>query len=118
MGYRRPTVSEGHGSFHRPSSIYCGARRQALAEEKRTNSPLIWRQEFEGEFTSLDSAALIDVTKLLQPDGTPWPDSDRYDSIFVVIDSAIKVNPNADGTAALYCGVTATHTEHKTLWLL
>jgi hypothetical protein len=31
--------------------------REALVEEKRTNSPLIWRQEFEAEFTSLDAAA-------------------------------------------------------------
>ena len=108
----------GWAELHARSEENPHLSREALAEEKRTNSPLIWRQEFEGEFTSLDSAALIDVTKLLQPDGTPWPDSAHYDSIFVVIDSAIKVNPNADGTAALYCGVTGTHTEHKTLWLL
>ena len=47
--------------------------REVLAEEKRSNSPLVWRQEFEAEFTCLDAAALIDVTKLLQPDGEPWP---------------------------------------------
>jgi hypothetical protein len=43
--------------------------REVLAEEKRSNSPLVWRQEYEAEFTSLDAAALIDVAKLLQPDG-------------------------------------------------
>jgi hypothetical protein len=41
--------------------------REALDEERRTNSPLVWRQEYEAEFTSLDAAALIDVLKLLQP---------------------------------------------------
>ena len=60
--------------------------REALAEEKRTNSPLVWRQEFEAEFVSLDSAALIDVTKLLQPDGRPWPEPERFIQVFVVVD--------------------------------
>jgi hypothetical protein len=51
--------------------------REALAEEKLRNSPIVWRQEFEAEFTSLDAAALIDVTKLLQPNGEPWPERER-----------------------------------------
>jgi hypothetical protein len=80
--------------------------RDALAEEKRRNHPLVWRQEFEAEFTSLDAAALIDVTKLLQPKGEPWPEPERFDLVFVVIDSAIKTGASADGTAALFCGVT------------
>jgi hypothetical protein len=44
---------------------------------------LVWRQEYLAEFTSLDAAALIDVTKLLQPDGEPWPEPERLDLVFV-----------------------------------
>ena len=92
--------------------------REALAEEKRTNSPLVWRQEFEAEFVSLDSAALIDVTKLLRPDGTPWPEPERFIQVFVVVDSAIKTGSGNDGTGALYCGVTGHRPEFRRLWLL
>ena len=87
--------------------------REALAEEKRTNSPLVWRQEYEAEFTSLDTAALIDVTRLLQPDGEPWPEPERLDLVFVVIDCAIKTGACADGTAALFCGVTGQYSSRQ-----
>jgi hypothetical protein len=74
-----------------------------------------------GEFTSLDAAALIDVTRLLQPNGEPWPEPSHFDYFYVIVDSAIKVSAGADGTAALYCGVTGFHSQNpvdKTLWLL
>jgi hypothetical protein len=92
--------------------------REALEEEKRTNSAIVWRQEFEAEFTSLDSAALIDVTKLLQPNGEPWPEPTHLNSLFVVIDSAIKTGAGADGTGALFCGITGAYTPDKRLWFL
>jgi hypothetical protein len=92
--------------------------REALAEEKRRNNPLVWRQEFEAEFTSLDSAALIDVTKLLQPNGEPWPEPAHFEVVFVVVDSAIKTGAAADGTAAVYCGMTGVHAGAPMLWLL
>jgi hypothetical protein len=83
--------------------------RAVLEEEKRTNSPLVWTQEFEAEFVSLSSAAIIDVTKLLQPDGAPWPEPDHFEFFFVTIDSAIKAGSTADGTAALYCASSRGH---------
>jgi hypothetical protein len=92
--------------------------REALEEEKARNSPIIWRQEFEAEFTSLDAAALIDVTKLLQPDGEPWPEPAHFDVAFVTIDSAIKTGAGADGTAVLFCGVTGVYGRDAKLWLL
>ena len=92
--------------------------REVLAEEKRSNSPLVWRQEYEAEFTSLDAAALIDVTKLLQPDGEPWPEPERLDLVFAVIDSAIKTGSGADGTAALFCGVTGHRADTRILYFL
>jgi hypothetical protein len=92
--------------------------RAALEEEKRRNSPIVWRQEFEAQFTSLDAAALIDVTKLLQPDGEPWPEPSYFDFAFVTIDSAIKTGAGADGTAALFCGVTAAYGAEPRLYFL
>ncbi len=92
--------------------------REALAEEKRRNSPLVWRQEFEAEFTSLDSAALIDVTKLLQPNGEPWPEPAHFEVVFVVVDSAIKTGASADGTAALFCAITGLARGDPCLWFL
>ena len=91
---------------------------EVLEEARRTNNPLVWRQEYEAEFTSLDAAALIDVTKLLQPNGEPWPEPERLDQVFAVVDSAIKTGAGADGTAALLCGVTRMWSPFKRLWLL
>jgi hypothetical protein len=70
---------------------------------------LIWRQEFLAEFTALDSAAIIDVSKLLQDNGEPWPEPEYFEFFFVVIDSAIKTGSGADGTAALYCASLRGH---------
>jgi hypothetical protein len=110
--------SLGWAEIHAKSEDNPYLPREALEEEKRTNSSLVWRQEFEAEFTSLDSAALIDVTRLLQPNGEPWPEPGHLDSLFVVIDSAIKAGAGADGTAALFCGVTGAYTPDKRLWFL
>ena len=92
--------------------------REVLEVAKRTNNQLVWRQEYLAEFTSLDAAALIDVTKLLQPDGEPWPEPERLDLVFAVVDSAIKTGAEADGTAALLCGVTRMGSIFKRLWFL
>ena len=105
-------------SFMRGPKRIRSCHARVLAEEKRSNHPLVWRQEFEAEFTSLDAAALIDVTKLLQSDGEPWPEPERLDLMFVVIDSAIKTGASADGTAALFCAVTGQHPTQRRLWLL
>ena len=91
---------------------------EVLEEARRANNPLVWRQEYLAEFTSLDAAALIDVTKLLQPDGEPWPEPERFDMVFVTVDSAIKTGAGADGTAALLCGVTRMGSIFKRLWFL
>jgi hypothetical protein len=97
--------SHGWTEMHAKSEDNPHLPREALEEEKRINSSLVWRQEFEAEFTSLDSAALIDVTKLLQPDGTPWPEPAYFDYFFAIIDSAIKTGAGADGTAVLHCAL-------------
>ena len=89
-----------------------------LEEARRTNNPLVWRQEYEAEFTSLDAAALIDVTKLLQPDGEPWPEPERLNLVFAVVDSAIKTGSSADGTAALFCGVAGHRADTRILYFL
>jgi hypothetical protein len=111
--------TQGWVEFHARTERNPFMRAETLAEFKRINSPLVFRQEYEAEFTSLDSAALIDVSKLLQPDGEPWREPERFDSVFVVVDSAIKTGSTADGTAALYCGQTGAYTPGDSrLWFL
>ena len=107
--FRSATTSRSVGpSFMRDAKKIrsCLAR---VWRRRNAATPLVWRQEFEAEFTSLDAAALIDVTKLLQADGEPWPEPERLDLVFVVIDSAIKTGASANGTAALFCAVTGQH---------
>ena len=57
--------SLGWVEMHARSEDNPVCRARSPEEEKRVNSPLVWRQEYEAEFTCRDSAALIDVTKLL-----------------------------------------------------
>ena len=65
-----------------------------------------------------NSAALIDVTKLLQPDGSPWPEPARFDYLFVTVDSAIRTGAGADGTAAVYCGIVGRIPSDMKLYFL
>jgi hypothetical protein len=61
---------------------------------------------------------LIDVTKLLQPNGEPWPEPAHFEVVFVVVDSAIKTGASADGTAALFCAITGLARGDPRLWFL
>ena len=58
------------------------------------------------------------MTKLLQPDGSPWPEPARFDYLFVTVDSAIRTGAGADGTAAVYCGIVGRIPSDMKLYFL
>jgi hypothetical protein len=53
----------------------------------------------DGIYAPRQGVAMIGVTKLMQPDGLPWPEPKFFGLFYVTIDSANKTGASADGTA-------------------
>lgn len=91
----------GFRDFHAPSHANPFLPREELADLERKSHPLVWRQEYLAEFVDWSGQAFFDEAKLLD-DGAPveWPPI--CDSVFAVIDTAIKDGKEHDGTAVAY----------------
>jgi Terminase RNaseH-like domain len=93
--------------------------REELEDIKRRTNPLVWRQEYMAEFTSLDGAALFNLANMLQPDGTPWPEPGTFQVFYCAIDTAMKTGSANDGTAVVYVALTETHKlQNPIMWIL
>jgi hypothetical protein len=66
--------------------------------------PLVFAQEYEAEFVDWSGAAFFTLDKWLGDDGQPIPDPRHVDTVFAVIDSAVKTGSANDGTAVIYFG--------------
>jgi hypothetical protein len=81
------------------------AHRDAYyARLKARTHPLVFAQEYEAEFVDWSGAAFFTTDKWLGPDGLPLPDPTNMDTVFAVVDSAVKTGTNNDGTAVVYFG--------------
>lgn len=72
--------------------------------------PLVFKQEYGGEFVDFSGVAILDTDKWLVTDPLsrarvpiPFPES-GIDSVFAVIDTAVKTGQENDGTAVIYLG--------------
>jgi Terminase RNaseH-like domain len=93
--------------------------RDELADIQRRTNPLVWRQEYMAEFTSLDGAALFNLANMLQPDGTAWPEPKTFQMFYCAIDTAMKTGSANDGTAVVYVALTETHRrQNPIMWIL
>jgi hypothetical protein len=104
--------------FVAPSSQNPFLPADELEDIRLRSNPLIWRQEYMAEFTSLDGAALFNLANMLRPDGTPWPEPERFEVFYCCIDSAMKTGSANDGTAVVYCALTSARSMPPILWLL
>lgn len=80
---------------------HAARRIAALDALRRDNPPLVYQQEYLAEFVDWAGAAFFGKDALLD-DGRPveWP---AYcDSVFAVIDTAVKTGRDNDGTAVVY----------------
>ncbi len=79
------------------------AGRAAYFERlKARTHPLVFAQEYEAEFVDWSGAAFFTTDKWLDGDGLPYPDPAHVDTVFAVIDSAVKAGSDNDGTAVVY----------------
>lgn len=91
----------GFTEFHAPSHNNPFLPRQELIQIEKDYPPLVFQQEYLAEFVDWSGAAFFDSTKLLvygKP--VPWPLF--CDSVYAIIDTAVKLGNERDGTAVTY----------------
>ena len=91
----------GFKEFHAPSRNNPLMPKAEIERLRRERHPLVFAQEYEAEFVNWAEGTFFDEDKLLLY-GKPAPMPSIGDSVFVVIDSAIKDGREHDGTAASY----------------
>lgn len=77
-------------------------RAAYYAKLKARTHPLVFAQEYEAEFVDWAGAAFFTADKWLGDNGEPVPDPTNCDTVFAVIDSAVKTGSGNDGTAVIY----------------
>jgi hypothetical protein len=86
-----------------------------LEREKLTNDPLVYQQEFLAEFVDWRGHAFFATDKMLV-NGLPVPWPSICDTVFAVIDTALKDKVEHDGTAVSFFAISA-HLGHKLILL-
>lgn len=88
--------------FHVPTHANPFLDAEAIADLERKTEPLVYRQEYRAEFIDWTGVALLGIDKWMGADGKPvdWPA--KCDSVFAVIDSAVKDGKEHDSTGVTY----------------
>jgi hypothetical protein len=98
------TVSEfGFAEFHAPTANNPYMPREEVEKLINDNHPLVYQQEYLAEFVDWSGAAFFSQDSLLVG-GLPVAVPKNCDTIFAVIDSAVKTGKDNDGTAVVYFG--------------
>ncbi len=94
--------SLGWTEFHAPTADNPFMQAEEIERLRLTRPPLVFQQEYLAEFVDWNGSAFFAESSLLQ-DGKPVELPVRVDSVFAVIDTALKDGLEHDGTAVLYC---------------
>ncbi len=86
-----------------------------LELEKAKTDPRVWAQEFLAEFVDWSGDAFFDKSKCLGLDGLGVPYPIHCDTVFAVLDTAIKTGRQHDGTAVGFFAVNTLGTQQLTL---
>lgn len=88
--------------YHVPTHANPFLNAEAVAELEDKTDPMVYLQEFKAEFVDWRGHAFFSLDKWLTPDGKPYPYPVKCDSVYAVIDSAVKDGKEHDGTAVSY----------------
>lgn len=102
-----PTL--GFTEFHAPTHQNPYLPKSELAKLKRDNHPLVYKQEYGAEFVDWRGVQFFELAKMLDEDGLPVAMPLHVDTVFAVIDSAVKDGAQHDGTAVSYYARTKLH---------
>jgi Terminase large subunit, T4likevirus-type, N-terminal len=105
--------------FKAPSSSNPYLPKEELDLIKKSTLPLIWLQEYQAEFISMNSVTFFPLEYFLGEDGIPEPLPKTLGGVFAVVDTALKTGVSHDSTAVLYCAYQApTHFESQKVFIL
>ena len=82
-------------------------RTTYLEDLRRDNDPLVYAQEYEAEFVDWAGKAFFDPAKWMV-EGKPIAGVKPCDTVFAVIDTAVKDGAEHDGTAVIYFALNST----------
>jgi len=100
--------SLGFKEFHAPTSANPNLNQAAVARLKYTKPPLVYQQEHLADFVDWSGAAFFSLDSLLDH-GLPVIPTMNCDSVFAIVDTAIKDGKEHDGTAVTYFAVSKFH---------
>ncbi|WP_455387428.1 hypothetical protein [Petrachloros mirabilis] len=92
----------GWKQFHAPTSSNPFLDSDAVAKLQSEYPPLVYQQEYLAEFVDWSGSAFFSEDALLH-DGKPVEYPKRCDTVFAIIDTAVKDTLEHDGTAVIYC---------------
>lgn len=91
----------GWKQFHAPTASNPHLDPEDVAKLKDQYPPLVYQQEYLAEFVDWSGSAFFSEDSLLQ-DGHPVDYPERCDTVYAVIDTAVKDTLEHDGTAVVY----------------
>ena len=97
-------AKHGFTEYHAPSQNNPFLPAEELADLKANSHPLVYAQEYLADFVDFSGEAFFALGTLLV-DNLPVAVPEYCDSVFAVIDTAIKTGREHDGTAVIYCAV-------------
>lgn len=92
----------GFKLFHSPSTANELVSKDWVEQERKRMHPDVFRQEILAEWVDWSGIAFFGIDKWLEDDGTAVELPRVCDSVFAVIDSAVKAGSGNDGTAVIY----------------
>lgn len=98
----------GFTEFHAPTHTNPYLPSDELKKLEDENHPLVYRQEYLAEFVDFRGEAFFSLDKLLVND-QPVPTPQNVDTVFAVLDTALKEGKEHDGTAVIYCAFSPYH---------
>jgi hypothetical protein len=87
--------------FHAPTEANPYLPADEVAKLKEENSPEVYRQEYQAEFVDWSGVAFFLLESLLVNDA-PVPMPTKCDTVFAIIDTAIKSGQEHDATGVVY----------------
>jgi len=91
----------GFSSFHAPTSTNPYVPLDELERERERNHPMVFQQEFLAEFVDWSNIALFGADKLLV-EGLPVQYPTNCDTVYAILDTAVKGGKQHDGTAVVF----------------
>ena len=95
----------GFKMLHAPTHTNPYLPPDELLKLELENEPRVYRQEYLAEFVSWGAEAIFNMDKLLV-DGKPVATPVNPDTVYAVIDTAVKTGTEHDGTAVVYFAIS------------